>query len=144
MNKTLSYISLTQKAGCLITGEENTGIAAHGGKARLLLLAGDASENAARRVRGFSDSGGEIPLITLPFTKEELSSATGKAGCSMAAVTDIGFACEIVARLAEDEPEKYAELKEILEAKREKALRRKSESTARDRARKPGKRRNGI
>ena len=53
MNKALNYLGLAKKAGLLEIGEENTGAAIRGGKARLVLLASDASDNAGRRAEGF-------------------------------------------------------------------------------------------
>ncbi|MDO4974512.1 MAG: 50S ribosomal protein L7ae [Eubacteriales bacterium] len=102
----LSLLGLMRRANAIAVGEVNTGGAAKSGKAKLLLLAADASENARHRAEGFA-AGRDIPLSTLPFTKEAFASAVGLSGGSMAAVTDLGFARALLKALAEDEPERY-------------------------------------
>ncbi len=104
--KTLKFLGLMRRANALQAGENNTGEAVRAGKAKLLLLASDASENARRRAEGFA-AGRDLPLSTLPFTKEEIASAVGLSGGSMAAVTDLGFASALLKALAEEEPERY-------------------------------------
>ena len=104
--KILPLLGLMRRANAIAVGEGNTGGAAKAGKAKLLLLASDASENARRRAEGFA-AGRGLPLTTLPFTKEEFASAVGLSGGSMAAVTDLGFAAALLKALAEDEPERY-------------------------------------
>ena len=104
--KILPLLGLMRRANAIAVGEVNTGCAAKAGKAKLLLLASDASENARRRAEGFA-AGRDLPLSTLPFTKEEFASAVGLSGGSMAAVTDLGFANALLKALAEEEPERY-------------------------------------
>ena len=104
--KILPLLGLMRRANAIAVGEVNTGGAAKAGRAKLLLLASDASENARRRAEGFA-AGRALPLTTLPFTKEEFASAVGLSGGSMAAVTDLGFAAALLKALAEDEPERY-------------------------------------
>ena len=104
--KTLSLLGLMRRANAIAVGEVNTGGAAKAGKAKLLLLASDASENARRRAEGFA-AGRDLPLSTLPFTKEEFASAVGLSGGSLAAVTDLGFAGALLKALADEEPERY-------------------------------------
>ena len=96
-DKVLGMLGLARRAGMLAIGEESTGTAVRTGKAKALFLAADASGNAERRARAYAEMG--APLVLLPYLKEELSRALGKRGCSMAAVNDIGFACEIVEAL---------------------------------------------
>lgn len=139
-NRAIRYLSIARKAGSLQLGEEDTGIAVRGGKAKLVLLAFDASDNARRRAEGFV-YGRKMPLVRLPYTKEEISFATGKGGCSMLAVTDIGLASSFLSALAQQNPELYAETARELEAKREKADKRKAEAAAHRRNVKTGKRR---
>lgn len=139
-NRAIRYLSIARKAGSLQLGEEDTGIAVRGGKAKLVLLAFDASDNARRRAEGFV-YGRKMPLVRLPYTKEEISFATGKGGCSMLAVTDIGLASSFLSALAQQDPERYAETAQALELKREKANKRKAEAAAHRRNVKTGKRR---
>ena len=131
MNKALGYIGIAKKAGALSVGETNAGAVVRAGKGRVLLLASDASPNARHRAEGFV-TGTQTPLVTVPFTKAELSDATGLAGCSMAAFTDVGLAAVFMATLAENEPS-YADTAQLLQTKNEKALLRKREAAAHQR-----------
>lgn len=142
MNKALNYLGLAKKAGLLEIGEENTGAAIRGGKARLVLLASDASDNAGRRAEGFLH-GKKTPMIRAPFTKEEISGETGKSGCSMAAFTDIGFAHSFVRTLAEDCPD-FAPVLEQLAGEKERAEKRRQEAKQHEKNKKYGKRRKSV
>ena len=145
MDKILNFLGLIRKAGFLETGEENTGMAVRSGKCRLLLLAADASPNAKRRAEGFLQNAKDTPLLILPFIKAEISQATGRAGCSMAAVTDIGFASAIAGKLCELELDEYADASKLLSEKKEKADRRRAEAVASKRNKMAGKlRRNKV
>lgn len=87
--KVQSIMSLCQRAGKMITGEI-VGKLISGGKAELVIIAGDASDNTKRK---FSNKCGHynIPYI-ICSTKTELSSAIGKYNRSVFAVTDKSFA----------------------------------------------------
>ncbi len=145
MDKVLSYLGIARKAGLLETGEENCGIVVRGGKAKLLLLAADASGNATRRAEGYVH-GRNIPLLRLPQTKLEISQRVGKSGCSMVALTDLGLALSLVQALAAAAPEQgeYAPLLEQLRLRQEKARKRKTEAKAHERNKKTGKRRKTV
>lgn len=136
--KCLNLLGMMRKAGAIEIGEANTGIACRDGKAKLLILAADASDNARRRAESFVN-GRKTVMIKLPFTKEEVSEKVGAGGCSMAAVTDLGFANAFVKLLAADEPERYAEAAETLNARYDKAVRRKK-SKAVEKKKRQGKR----
>lgn len=140
MNKALSMLALTKKAGSLEIGEEASGALVRSGKARLLVLAADASGNAQRRAEGFV-YGTNTPLITLPFTKLELSNTLGKAGCSMAAFSDVGLAASFAAALALDDAESYGAISEELRQKEEKFRQRKAEAQAHVKNKRFGKKR---
>ncbi len=137
MSNAINYLSIAKKAGALEMGETNAGAAVRGGKARLLLLASDASDNARRRAENFVYET-NTPLVVTPFSKAQLSDATGANGCSMAAVTDIGLAAVFMSALAESEPS-YKDTAELMVQKNEKALQRRRESQAHDRNKKTGK-----
>jgi len=143
MDKVLGYFGIGRKAGCLEIGEEDTGMAVRGGKAKVVLLAADASDNAEKRAQTFI-YGRNVVLLRVPYTKEEISRATGKGGCSMVTVTDIGLAGSMVSALADADPEKYREAAEQVTARRDKADKRKSEAKAHERNKKIGKRRTAI
>jgi ribosomal protein L7Ae-like RNA K-turn-binding protein len=137
MAKTLNYLGIARKAGLLEPGEENSGAAVRTGKAKLLLLAADASDNARRRAEGYVHRR-KIPLVRLPYTKEQVSDAIGKPGCSMVAVTDIGLASSIMKTLAEALPEKYGETAEEIRLKNERTARQRREAAVNDKSKKLG------
>ncbi len=105
-------------------GEESCGETAAAGKARLLLLASDASDNARRRAESFL-RGRRAPLMTLPWTKDELSALLGRNGCSMLCFTDLPLAAVFAGAMAE-ETETWRETADLLKARQEKAARRKA------------------
>ncbi len=116
MNNTLGMIGLMRRAKAIEIGETNTGSAAHAHKARLILLASDASENARKRAETFAFSG-NTEMITIPFTKAEIAGASGLSGCSMAAVLDLGFAVALLKQLKERDPEAFSGICERYEKK---------------------------
>ena len=97
----LRFLGLMRRAGKLSVGEEGTGQAARAGKARLILLARDASDNARDRAEGFARRCGAA-LVLLHADKAALASALGVAGGSMAAVCDAGFARALLEKFPED------------------------------------------
>ena len=125
--QTLSLIGLCLRGRNLEVGEEPVEAVARARDARVLLLASDAADNTARRVRRFAEMG-QCVWLRVPFTKRELGLATGRASAAVAAITDIGLAVAVVRRLAEAEPEKYAEDLAKLELKAKRAAERKSEA----------------
>ena len=71
-DKAANYLGLMRKAGRIALGEHDAGAAARAGKACLLLLAQDASDNARKRAEGFAHAA-QAPLLRLPYTKQALS-----------------------------------------------------------------------
>ena len=122
--KTLNLLGLMRRANAIAVGEDNTAAAVQSGKTRLLLVASDASDNAKKRAQAFS-RGHSFPLVELPFSKEELSAHLGTGGCSMAAVTDMGFADALMRLLAEQWPETYGQTAEKTAARLARMKRRK-------------------
>lgn len=141
--KTLNLLGLMRKANAIAVGETNTGGAVRAGKAKLLLLAADASDNARSRARGFTH-GRDIVTVTLPFTKDEIAAHVGVSGCAMAAITDIGFANAFMKFLAAAVPEGYDESTAEIQRRFEKADRRKKEAAAHEKNKRIGKRRNNV
>ena len=141
--KALNLLGLMRRANAIQIGETNTGAAVRAGKAKLLLLACDASDNAKSRAAGFVHGRSTI-CVTLPFTKEEISTHVGVNGCSMAAVTDIGFANALMKTLAAISPEEYSPLAEETERRLVRAQRRAGEAKAHERNKRTGKRRTNI
>ena len=139
----LNLLGLMRKANAIAVGETNTGGAVRAGKAKLLLLAADASDNARSRARGFTH-GRDIVTVTLPFTKDEIAAHVGVSGCAMAAITDIGFANAFMKSLAAAVPEGYDESTAEIQRRFEKADRRKKEAAAHEKNKRIGKRRNNV
>ena len=142
-DKILNFLGLMRRANAVQIGETNTGAAVRGGKAKLLLLAADASDNARSRAEGFT-RGRSVLTVQLPYTKEEISASVGVSGCSMAAVTDIGFANALMKSLSERQPESYSALAGEMDALFSKAQRRKKEAAAHERNKRIGKRRTNV
>ena len=123
--KALNMLGLMRRANAIQIGEDKTGAAVKAGKAKLMLLAADASDNAHRRAETFI-SGRNVQLVPLPFDKAELSERLGVNGCSMAAVTDLGFANAFVKLLLGLDSDSYCEIAQQVEKRFDKAERRKN------------------
>ncbi len=106
-DRALRLLSLAKKGGNIQLGEENTGAACRSGHARLILVASDAADNAFHRAKTFTLAG-KTTFIRVPYTKEELGRACGRAVCAMAAFTDVSLARAFVQAL--NQPEKYEAL----------------------------------
>lgn len=139
MDKLLNLIGLAQKAGRLAVGEEPTGAAARARDARLILVAADAAENSARRVRHFADAG-QCLWCRIGADKDALGRAVGRSSCAMLAVMDIGFAEAIAKKLAEGD-ERFTETAEKLAVKARRAAERRREAEAHEKNVRTGKKR---
>jgi len=139
MDKALSYLGIMRKAGACAVTEIDCGSLCREGKAKLLLLASDASENARSRANGFV-YGRKIPLVTVPYTKMELSGRLGRGAISMIAVEDLGLAVAFMKALGAGN-DTYNDVIKQLEEKLTLANKRKSEKQAHERNKKLGKRR---
>ena len=133
-DRVLNYLGLMRRAGKIEIGETGTGAAVRAGRARLLLLAADASENARKRAEGYL-YGRRALLVLLPYAKAELEAQLGKSGCSMAACTDFGLSAAFLEALAEKAPEEYGPLSLEMERRADKAARRRAAGPKR----KPGR-----
>ena len=142
-DKILNMLGLMRRANAIQIGETNTGAVVRGGKAKLLLLAADASDNARSRAEGFA-RGRSVLTVPLPYTKEEISASVGVNGCSMAAVTDMGFANALMKLLVELSPGEYEEAAAQVEQRFSRAERRKKEAKAHEKNKRTGKRRTNI
>ena len=139
-DKALKLLGLMRPAGAIEIGADRAAEAARAGKARVLVTASDISETAARKA-AYALEGKSAPNLKLPFTREELSEALGVGDCTMAAVTDMGFAEALVRQLAAEDPESYAEAAAALAAKSAKMRRRRSEKGTKGHAKTNGTRR---
>ena len=125
--RALGLLALARKGGNIQLGEEITGAACRAGHARLILVAQDAADNAFRRARGFS-GGGRIPFLRVPFGKEALGRACGRAVCAMAALTDVSLALAFVKAL--EQPERHEALLADLETRVLRVQKRRQEKRA--------------
>ncbi len=139
-DKALKLLGLMRPAGAIEIGADRAAEAAAAGKARALILASDISESAARKA-AYALEGKSALKLELPFTREELSDALGVGDCTMAAITDIGFAETFARELAAEDAERFAEAAAALTAKREKMRRRRSEKGTKGQAKTKGTRR---
>lgn len=107
VNKVYSMIGLAEKAGNIVSGEFSTEKAIKSGKACLVIIASDASENTRKH---FSDMCAyrNIP-ICIYGNKEELGRAIGKEVRVNLAVTNKGMADSIRKRIEEADAEQEGE-----------------------------------
>ena len=140
MSKALNYLGIARKSGGIETGEDNSSGLVKAGKARILIVASDTSDGAKRRAEGYVYETGTI-LVEVPFTKDEIASITGKSGCSMAAITDLGLAGAFLKALADESPERFLESYERIKALQQRIDKRKSEKSKAVSGRKTGIRR---
>ena len=141
--KTLKFLGLMRRANALQVGENNAGEAVRAGKAKLLLLSADVADNARRKAENVTN-GRRVLVLPVRYTRAELGSAFGLGECSMAAITDLGFADAFAKTLAEAEPERFGETAAELARRNEKAARRKSETQKRADSKRNGKRRTEV
>lgn len=128
--KAMGYLSLARRGRLLEAGEEPVGAVCRAGHARLIVVAGDASDHCVRRVQSFV-AGTNQPWLTVSCTKEELGAAIGRSACAMAVFTDVRLALAFVQAL--DESERPAGLLEDLEARAKRAEQRQREEKAHQR-----------
>lgn len=100
-DKIASLLGLAMKAGKVSSGEFAAENAIREGKARLAIVAVDASENTAKRFRDKCSFYG-VPIY-FRFTKEELGRAIGKEERAAAVITDEGLAKALEGKLAPDD-----------------------------------------
>lgn len=124
MDKLLQMMVLPAEQICCWRGRRwwRTPSPAH--KARLVLLAADASERTGKKIRQMA--GETLPVLVLPAEKDALGAALGKGSCAVAAVLDGGFAAKLAQMLAQSNPD-YVAVAERLNQKEAKRQRRKKE-----------------
>ena len=130
MDKALNYLALARKAGRIELGEEPVGACARARKARLVVVASDASDHTWRRAKSFV-AGTEQQVLRVPFTKEELGFVVGRTSLAIAAFTDAPLALAFVKALPDQE--KVKEVREALDVKSKKLRQRKDEAKAHER-----------
>jgi hypothetical protein len=129
-NRALNYLALGKKGRLIELGEEPVGAVARAVKARLVVVASDASDHTWRRAKSFV-AGTEQQCIRVPFTKEEMGFVVGRTSLAIAAFTDAALALAFVKALPN--AEKFAEVIANLDTKAQKLRQRKDEAKAHQR-----------
>ena len=127
MDKALNYLALARKAGRIELGEEPVGACARAQKARLVVVASDATDHTWRRAKSFV-AGTQQQCIRLAYTKDELGQAVGRTELALAAITDPAMALAFVKALGSDE--KYKDVLLDLENRTKRVQKRQAEAKA--------------
>ena len=135
-NRALNYLALAKKGRLVELGEEPVGAVTRAVKARLVVVAIDASDHTWRRAKSFV-AGTEQQCIRVPFTIEELGFVVGRTSLAIAAFTDAALALAFVKALPD--PEKFKAVAEALDIKAQKLRQRKEEAKAHQRNVRKGK-----
>ena len=136
MDKALNYLALARKAGLIELGEEPVGAAARAQHARLVVVAGDASDHTWRRAKSFV-AGTQQCCVKIPFSKDEMGAAVGRTSLAIGAFTDPALALAFLKAL--DRQEEYARELEDLDKRAKRVQQRKSEEKAHQRNKKLGR-----
>ena len=136
MDKALNFLALARKAGRVELGEEPAGAAARAQKARLIIVAGDATDHTLRRAKSFV-AGTEQICLQVPYTKDELGQAIGRSALALAAFTDPALALGFVKALGN--PEKYADQIASLDRRTKRIQQRQKEAKAHEKNVRQGK-----
>lgn len=94
MDSFLSFLSLCKKAGKAVCGANGTYQAAKAHKAKLLIVATDASDNTKKDAKNIAQAK-DVHLIE-GYTKLQLGHVTGGGETAMIAITDSGFANQLI------------------------------------------------
>ena len=136
MDKARNYLSLARKAGRIELGEEPVGAVARAQKARLLVVAQDASDHTWRRAKSFV-SGTDQQCVKVPYTKAQLGEAIGRQELALAAITDPALALAFLKAL--ENPDKYKDALQSLEVRTKRVMTRQAEARAHEKNVKKGR-----
>ena len=136
MDRALNYVGLARRGGLIELGEEPVGAVARARKARLVVVAQDASDHTWRRAKSFV-AGSEQICLRIPYTKDQLGLAVGRSELALAAFTDPALALAFCKAL--EQPERYKTEIESLEKISTRIRQRKKEADAHKRNKKMGK-----
>lgn len=136
MDKALNYMGLARKAGLIELGEEPVGAVARARKARLVVVAQDATDHTWRRAKSFV-AGSEQICLKVPYSKDQLGQAVGRTELALAAFTDPALALAFVQAL--NQPERYKGELESLEKLSARIRQRKKEADAHKRNKSTGR-----
>lgn len=87
------FLGLARRAGKLVMGDK--AVAESAASAKLICTAADLAPGSHKRAVRAAESG-NVPLVTLPHTKEEIGRALGRTTCGILALTDKGFASRVL------------------------------------------------
>lgn len=127
MDKALNYLALARKARLLELGEEPVGAAARALKARLVIVAADATPPTWRRAKSFVAGTSQV-CVKVPYTKDHLGQITGRTSLALAAFTDAPLALAFLQAL--EQPEQYRQEIESLQTQAERIRQRQKEKDA--------------
>ena len=127
MDKALNYMALARKAGLIELGEEPVGAVARAQKARLVVVASDATDHTWRRAQSFV-AGTQQQCIRVPYDKDQLGQAIGRTSLAIAAFTDPAMALAFVKALGQ--PQTYKEALEDLQIRTQRVQQRQKEAKA--------------
>ena len=116
---TIRFLGLIRRAGKLEIGDMSVEAVVKNRRARLVLLAEDAGGGITRKIQNTTKEY-EIPNITIPLGKQELSRAIGRDNVAVAAVMDLGFSTSLLEKISSEYPEEteYLDSLQMLEAKK--------------------------
>lgn len=140
MDKALNYLALARKAGRIELGEEPVGAAARAQKARLVVVAEDATDHTWRRALSFV-AGTEQICLRVPFSKDRLGQAIGRSSLALAAFTDPALALAFLKAL--DQPNRYKAELDSLEKRTKRIAQRQHEAKAHEKNKAMGRKRTG-
>ena len=129
-SKAVNYLALARKAGRIELGEEPVGAAARARKARLIVVASDATDHTWRRAKSFVAGSKQI-CLKVPFSKDQLGQAIGRTELALAAFTDAALALAFVKALGQ--PDRYKAELESLETSTQRIQKRQQEAKAHER-----------
>jgi len=138
MGTSLEFLGIARKAGFLEIGEESCAVAVSAKKARLLITACDASDNAKRNAARQAAMIG-VPHVTVGYNKEELGCMVGRGYPGQLALTDAGMAAGFMERLEAEEPGAHTEALALLQKRAARAAERRKEARAHARNVRTGK-----
>ena len=127
MDKALNYLALARKGGRIELGEEPVGAAARAKKARLIVVASDATDHTWRRARSFVAGSDQI-CLRVPFSKDQLGQAIGRTELALAAFTDPAMALAFIKALGQ--PDRYKAELESLDRRAQRIQQRRQEAKA--------------
>ncbi|MDD5954878.1 MAG: 50S ribosomal protein L7 [Firmicutes bacterium] len=136
MDKALNYLALGKKGRLAELGEEPVGAVARAVKARLVIVASDASDHTWRRAKSFV-AGTDQQCIRVSYTKEELGFVVGRTSLAIAAFTDAALALAFVQALPD--AERFGDVIQKLDEKSRKLRQRREEAKSHQRNIRTGK-----